>query len=175
MKTATKRTLGIAAAVAIAIGSASAVFAHGGGPGSGGGYGGMGSGHGMMGGGMMGGGGMMRGQGAAGGYGMMSFMGEGAEAVESRLATAHETLGITPDQETAWQGFVTAARGKAEFMAAQHSAGPAMGSTQTHLARMQVGSQMMTELSSAATKLYDTLTPDQRAKADFLLGPHFAR
>lgn len=173
MKTATKRTLGIAAAVAIAIGSATVVFAHGGGMGSGGGSGGMGSG--MMGGGMMGGRGMMNGQGMTGGHGMMGFMGEGAEAVESRLATAHDKLGITPAQEPAWQGFVTAARGQASYMEAQHSAGPAMGSSQTHSARMQVGSQLMTQLNGAETKLYEVLTPEQRLQADVLFGHHFTR
>lgn len=146
MKASSKRTLGIAAALAVAIASASAVSAGAGDAQQGprGGY--------------------------MGGPGMMGDPGNWTAAIDNQLRALHKELGITQAQETAWQAYAAAARGRVAVMAAHHLAGPAGMSYQGHFAHMQAGVQQMAAMSKAATQLYEALSPEQRTKADSLLG-----
>lgn len=124
----------------------------------------------MMGGGMMGQGPMM-------GGGMM--MGGGpAQFVEGRIAFLRAELGITSDQEGAWDAYEAALRQSAQQMQAWHDQmndGAAMpDSLPERLAMMETMMASRLEslriVSEATGPLYDALTDDQKAIADSLMG-----
>ncbi|MCP5409130.1 MAG: Spy/CpxP family protein refolding chaperone [Chromatiaceae bacterium] len=166
MKQTTKRYLGIAAASALTIGVATAVFAHGGfGPGFGQGWGGH---HGMMGGpgGMMSGpGGMMGGPGS-----MMS--GDPVASADQRLSGLRTTLEITADQETAWNAYAEAVKGKAGLMLAhrQSMMGSAGVAPEQRFAFHQQGLEQMQRITTTGRDLYNLLTPEQQTRFANLTG-----
>jgi Spy/CpxP family protein refolding chaperone len=163
-----KRTtqLAIAALTALGLGTA-AVVAQPFGPGPGYGYG-----PGMMGGGygpgMMGGGfgpGMM---GGGFGPGMMG----GAYDVDARLDAQKTALGITAEQETAWNAYAELVKTQAGSMLARHQA-MWNSTTSSSADRLALHSAFMTQraqeieaLNKAYADLYAVLTPEQRATAD---------
>lgn len=172
MKRTTKQFLGIAAASALAIGLANGVFAHGYGPGSGPGWGGH---HGMMGGnsGMMGGYSGMQGP-----YGGPGWMHGGYPAAYNQqdLDQLKTTLGITDKQESAWNVYVDAVKGKAELQNAHREAwaGSDVVTPEQRLGFRQEGLAQRQKLVSATQDLYAVLTPAQKASATDLLGPRCA-
>jgi hypothetical protein len=131
-----------------------------------------GMGPGMMGPGMMGGYGM--------GYGMHGYgMGFGAspEAAENRLDGLKAELGITAQQEPAWQAFVKSVKQREESRAAwfaKHREARAAGSLPERLAQQdEVFKQHQAErqASTAALKeLYAALSPEQKEIADERFG-----
>ena len=173
MKQTTKYVLGIAAASALIIGASSGVFARGGfGPGWGGHHGMMGGPGGMMGGpgNMMGGPGGMR-----GGPGMM-MSGDPVAFTDQRITQLKTTLGITPEQETAWSAYAEAVKGKAGLMVSHRQAmwGPDGVTADQRLGFHQQGLEQMQKVTAATRDLYSVLTPEQQAKAGGLIGPRCA-
>ena len=143
------------------------------------------------GGGMMGQNGEMMGQGGQGrgggmmGPGMMSGMGAGMmmgqedlkAMVEGRLAYVKTALSITEEQATAWKAYEDAARADVQSMQTVHQAmmtamqsGSAIDRMQTHITMMQARLDALKALEPAAETLYQALTPEQKKKADTLLG-----
>ena len=129
-------------------------------------------GQGMMGGGMMGPG-MMSGMGA----GMMMGQEDLKAMVEARLAYVKTALSITEEQATAWKAYEDAARADVQSMQTVHQAmmtamqsGSAIDRMQTHITMMQARLDALKVLEPAAETLYQALTPEQKKKADTLLG-----
>lgn len=175
MRKTTKIALAVGAALSLGL-AAAELTAH---P-SDGGYGmghGAGMGYGMQGYGMHGYG---MGPGAGMGYGMhgggMSF-GAGPEATENRLADLKSQLGITAQQETAWQAFVNSAKqrekSRQSWFDKMHEARTA-GSLPERLAQHdEVFKQQQVERQAATAALkdlYAALSPEQRTVADETFG-----
>ncbi len=185
MKRATK--IVIAAGAALSLGLAAAAvsaqpYGYGGGH-MGGGYGagpGYGMGAGMMGGagpgyGMGWGGGHMGGAGP--GYGMGPGMMGGWGNVDDGLAALKAELGITANQEPAWQAFAKNAAQQNENrqawfakMQQARSAGsaPELLAQQTELMKQRQAE--MAANAAALKDLYAALTPEQKAIADQRFG-----
>jgi len=161
MKHPTKRILGLAALSALVIGAAPMIRAAG--------WSGMGPG---MGGyqGMMGGPGMM------GMGGMGPGMGGGSVAATSeRLANVKSRLGITADQEKAWDAYEQAVINRSALMNAHRETMMSSGMPPTgdqRLAMHQQGALTAQQSAQAAQDLYRVLTPQQKAQADNLLMLH---
>ena len=155
MKQTTKRILGIAAASALVIGATTGVFARGGfGPGWGGH-------HGMMGG--------------PGGPGRM-MGGDPVAYAEQRLARQKTTLGITPEQEAAWNIYADAVKGKAGLMVAHRQVMFSSGgvTAEQRQAFHQQGLAQMQQLTAAGRGLQAVLTPEQQTRFGGLIGPRCA-
>lgn len=134
---------------------------------------------GMMGGGMMGWG-RMRGPDGMRGPRMME---DGARrpmmgaVVEGRLAYLKAELGITEGQADAWDAYAEALRAHAESMPAMHDAmvetlqeGTAVERLQARIATMEAMVEVMKGLQQPTEALYETLTDEQQALADQLIG-----
>ena len=174
--------IAIAVGAALSLGLAAAeLSAH---P-SGNGWGGYGPGFGMhgygMGNGMGPGAGMGYGMGPGGGmgYGMHGGMGFGAYSgtAEDRLAGLKSELGITANQEGAWQAFAKSVKQRdesREAWSAKMREARAAGSLPEMLAqRDEVFKQHQAErqVTTAALKdLYAALAPEQKAVADRRFG-----
>ncbi|KRT54379.1 Spy/CpxP family protein refolding chaperone [endosymbiont of Ridgeia piscesae] len=166
MKQTTKQFLGIAAASVLVIGLVNGVFAHGGyGPGFGPGWGGH---HGMM-----GGPGGMYGPGAGPGW-MMD--GDPVAYADQQLIGLRSTLGITADQESAWNAYTEAVKGKAGLMASHRQSMFGSGSIapEQRFTFHQQGLEQMQKVTTASRDLYSVLTPEQQARAGNLIGLHHA-
>ncbi len=159
MKQTTKYVLGIATATALIIGASSGVFARGGfGPGWGGHHG------------MMGGPGGMR-----GGPGMM-MGGDPVAFTDQRITRLKTSLGIAPEQESAWNAYAQALKSKASMMAAHRQARFSGDFTpEQRLSFHQEGLAQMQKLSEAGSGLYAALTPQQQARFGNLVGRNCRR
>ncbi|EGW54149.1 Spy/CpxP family protein refolding chaperone [Candidatus Endoriftia persephonae] len=149
MKQTTKQFLGVAAASVLVIGLVNGVFAHGGyGPGFGPGWGGH---HGMMGGGPV-------------------------AYADQQLIGLRSTLGITADQESAWNAYTEAVKGKAGLMASHRQSMFGSGSIapEQRFTFRQQGLEQMQKVTTASRDLYSVLTPEQQARAGNLIGLHHA-
>ena len=158
MKQTTKQLLGVAAISAVIIGATTGVFAHGGyGPGWGGHNG------------MMGGPGGMHGMGGGPG-GMMS--GDPVATADQRLTDLKTTLGITDDQDGAWNAYTEAVKGKAGLMLAHRQTMIGNGgiAPEQRFTFHQQGVEQMQKVTTASGDLYTALTPEQQAKAGNLIG-----
>ncbi|MEJ2589968.1 MAG: Spy/CpxP family protein refolding chaperone [Candidatus Thiodiazotropha sp.] len=172
MKARTTRAITFTAIATAAIATATVVFAAGGyGPGMMGGPGGYGPG--MTGGrgggygpGMMGGPGGY-GRGMTGGPGMMGGYGYS----DQQITDIKSALGITADQEDAWNAYIGAVRGREAMMQShwQAMSGNAPMTPEQRLAFHQQGYNQMQQLINARRHLFDVLNPQQRAKADSLI------
>jgi hypothetical protein len=121
-----------------------------------------------MGRGMMGGSGMM--QGGTMGPGMMGQM--GANATEN-LNSVKTELGITQDQEAAWNDYATALQGHVALGQASHQAmwssqGEGVGASHNNLRQAMWESRE--KVGNAQKNLRAVLTPAQQQKAQALLG-----
>jgi hypothetical protein len=109
--------------------------------------------------------------GMGGGSGMM-MTGASIDQVDQRLADLKSSLGITPDQESAWNAYAQAVEGKFGLMQAHHatmvSSGPP--GPEQRQAFHQQGFAQMQKVQSARQDLYRVLTPQQRANAGNLIG-----
>lgn len=126
---------------------------------------------GMAGQGMMG----MSGDGMMGGAGMMPMMGaRSGEHVEGRLAFLKTELKITQAQGPQWTAFADAVRANAKSMTGMHqSMATARGTAKTLPERLAFMQSAMTahldslsKTTAALTKLYDTLSVEQKKTAD---------
>ena len=122
-----------------------------------------------------GGPGMMMGQGA--GPGMMMGGGRGpmfaSNAVDmskfqqDRLGQLKSQLGITAEQQPAWDAFAAKAAEQAKIMQALRQD----GGTGTMPERMQQRQKAMGSMTESFSKLYEALTPKQREVLDQSYGP----
>jgi uncharacterized small protein (DUF1192 family) len=130
---------------------------------------------GMMGGGcsMMG----MMGQNKMG-HGMMQGHHAGmSSVVEGRLAYLKSELGITEAQAAAWSAYADAARARVGGMQSMHTdmmasmeKGGAIERMDTRIKGMEAMLEAMRAIKPATEALYATLTPEQKAIADDLIG-----
>ena len=158
MKQTTKQFLGVAAISAVIIGATTGVFGHGGfGPGWAGHHG------------MMGGPGGMHGPGGGAGW-MMS--GDPVAYADQQLTRLKETIGITSDQEVAWNTYADSVKGKAGLMFAHRQTMFGSGSTtpEQRLTFHEQGLEQMQKVTIASRDLYTVLTPEQQVKAGNLMG-----
>ena len=137
----------------------------------------------MMESGMMRGPGMMMqmptqgmGRGCMMGTGPMMMGGPG-QHIEGRLAFLKTELGITPAQEQVWNAYAEAFRASASAMQGMHEQMMSGGMPASAPERMRRHEQMMSarldalkKLNAAASPLYDALSPQQKERADALLG-----
>ena len=143
------------------------------------GFGGYGPGYGpgMMGGGPGYGPGMM----GRGGPGMMMGWGHGrmfagkdtdiARFQQEQLGELKSQLGITAEQQPAWDAFAAQAAAQAKTMQAlRNDTG-----TATMPERMQQRQKAMASMSESFTRLYEALTPKQRELFDQSYGPMYRR
>jgi Spy/CpxP family protein refolding chaperone len=168
MSTTKFRKGAIAIAITAGLATAFVAVAHPGFGGHGPGYG-----PGMMG---RGGPGMMMG----GGPGMMMGWGHGrmfastdtdiARFQLDRLGELKSQLGITAEQQPAWDAFAARAAEQAKTMQALRND---TGATQPE--RMQQRQKAMTSMSESLTRLYEALTPKQRELFDRSHGPMYRR
>jgi hypothetical protein len=121
-------------------------------------------GHGMMGQGMMGQG-MM-------GQGMMS-----GPMLEGRLAYIKADLAITDAQSAAWNTYASAVKARASSMQGMHDtmmqamqSGTPTARMDAHIKAMEAMTEALKALKPATEALYAVLTPEQKQKADQLLG-----
>ncbi len=136
----------------------------------------------MMESGMMRGSGMMmqmptQGMGRACMMGMGPMMGGPGQHIEGRLAFLKTELGITPAQEQVWNAYAEAFRASASAMQGVHEQMMSGGMPASAPERMRRHEQMMSarldalkKLNAAASPLYDALDPQQKERADALLG-----
>jgi len=179
MKKTTKIALAVGAALSLGL-AAAELTAHpsDGGYGSSygmGGYGmgpGAGMGHGMHGYGM----GYGMDPGAGMGYGMHGYGAFPGQA-EDRLADLKSQLGITAQQEPAWQAFVASAKQREQsreaWFAKMHEARTAGSLPEALAQRDEVFKQQQAERQAATAalkELYAALSPEQRTIADQRLG-----
>ncbi|MEN8179115.1 MAG: Spy/CpxP family protein refolding chaperone [Pseudomonadota bacterium] len=158
MKQTTKQILGVVAISAVIIGAATGVFGQGGfGPGWGGHHG------------MMGGPGGMHGP--SGGPGWM-MSGDPVAYADQQLTGLKNNLGITTDQESVWNVYEEAVKGKAGLMFAHRQTMMGSGSIapEQRLALHQQGLEQMQKVTIASRDLYTVLTPEQQARAGNLIG-----
>ena len=169
MRKTTKIALAVGAALSLGL-AAAELTAHPSGEGYGPGYGmgGYGMGYGMHGYGM--------GRGAGMGYGMHGY-GAFPGNAEDRLADLKSQLGITAQQEPAWQAFVKSVKQREqsrEAWFAQRREAQAGGSLPERLAQRDEffkQHQAEQQASTAALKeLYAALSPEQKAIADERFG-----
>lgn len=137
-------------------------------PGPGFGHG-PGFGPGMMG---HGGPGMMMG----GGHGPMfaSNAADIAKFQQDRLAQLKSQLGITAEQQPAWDAFAAQAAEQAKTMQALHkdaTAGTMPERMKQHQQAMTERQKAMGSMSESFTRLYEALTPQQREVLDRSFGP----
>jgi hypothetical protein len=129
---------------------------------------------------MMGQGKMEQGMGGMMGQGMekMPMMGMmHGPMLEGRLAYVKAELGITEAQAAAWKEYEEAVRANAESMQDMHQtmmqamrAGSAVEKLEKHAAAMEARAKALEALKEPTTKLYEALSPEQKQKADRLLG-----
>jgi len=171
-------------------GGAAGDCAFGGGPGAGnGGWGGGPMGPGMMGyGGPRGGFGPGMGYGGRrggfgpgmGGGGTRSGVGPVAHQ-EERLAFLKEQIGITAEQQPAWDAYATQVKAQAATMEALHAQAPNADLTAAERAEQRANfaklrAEQAAAMSQSVKALYEALTPEQAAVADrYFGGPRFAQ
>lgn len=181
MRNTRKIIAGLVTAAALATVGVSAYAFPGGGPGSGCAYGAQGAGPmgggygpGMMGGGPRGGYGPgMMGGGPRGGFGpgMAGAQGNPAANAAARLAFLQTELGITADQESAWQAYAKQVKQQAESMQALRAQAPAAAQSAPERINQRAAfakqrAAHMEAMSAAVKDLYAVLTPEQKAVAD---------
>lgn len=112
------------------------------------------------------------------GQGMMDHMGMMyGPMLEGRLAYIKAELAITDAQSAAWNGYVSAAKARASGMQGMHEtmmktmqSGTAVARMDAHIKAMEGMTEALKALKPATEALYAVLTPDQKKKADLLLG-----
>ncbi|MCU7959968.1 MAG: Spy/CpxP family protein refolding chaperone [gamma proteobacterium symbiont of Bathyaustriella thionipta] len=118
----------------------------------------------------------MQGQGMQGHQGGR-MQGDPMAMAEQRMSRMKNTLGISAEQEPAWKNFSDAMKQKAALMRAHRATmgGSTPISGEQRFAMRQQGLQQMQKTNTAASELYKSLTPEQRARADQMMGQRFRR
>jgi hypothetical protein len=122
--------------------------------------------------------GMMRGGRGMMGRDMMGPMGMmHGPMLEGRLAYIKAELAITDAQSTVWNEYVTAVKARAPSMQGMRDtmmqamqSGTATARMDAHIKAMETMTEALKALKPATEALYAVLTPDQKQKADKLLG-----
>jgi hypothetical protein len=107
------------------------------------------------------------------GYGPMAFL-DGD--IDARLEKIKNALGITPEQEAAWNGFADTLKSHTATARATHQAMWSQRggvSAQAHYQLHQNMWQQRQAVHEAAARLMDTLDENQRLKAGNLIGYGF--
>lgn len=91
---------------------------------------------------------------------------------DQQLTNLKSSLGITIDQETAWNRYADAVKGRAGLMQSHRqqmfSSGPVSPDQRQNF--HQQGLEQMQQVSAARQELFNVLTPKQRATADTYTG-----
>lgn len=114
-------------------------------------------------------------------HGMPGARGPGANfdlaaMVDARLAKAKTALNITGEQETKWGAFASVVKNQAAAMKKIRTAALAETSStvpqrlEQHVAMAQLHMDNATAMKLAANELYATLSPEQKAIADQMVG-----
>ena len=97
--------------------------------------------------------------------------------LEGRLAYIKAELAITDAQSAAWNGYVSAVKARASGMQGMHGtmmqamqSGTPMARMDAHIKAMEAMTEALKALKPATEALYAELTPDQKQKADQILG-----
>lgn len=97
--------------------------------------------------------------------------------IEGRLAYLKAELAITEAQSAAWTGYVSAVKARMTSMQGMHQtmmqamqSGTAVARLDAHVNAMEAMTATLKAMKPATEALYAVLTPDQKAKADLLLG-----
>jgi len=96
---------------------------------------------------------------------------------DQQLTQLKTNLGITPEQETAWNAYAEAVQARAALMATHREAmfGAGTVTPEQRMSFHEQGLAQMQKVTTARRDLYAALTPEQQAKADGLLvGPRCA-
>jgi hypothetical protein len=105
--------------------------------------------------------------------GMMNMMGNSKAHMDKRLTKARHALDLTRNQLPAWNAYVKAVRAQVNFMSTRmkQMRGGEQSSTTVDQRATMMNSQAgrMQETATAAKNLYQKLTPAQRIKANRLL------
>lgn len=119
------------------------------------------------------------GRGWGGGHmmGMGGMMGDPGEHMDGRLAFIEAELGITEDQHDEWEAFASAVRDAAEGMRPMHEAmwsreeRPALPERLDLMeSMMQARLDAMKGVHGELSALYEALSPEQRERAERLMG-----
>ena len=96
-----------------------------------------------------------------------------ADTIEQRIASLHESLKITPAEETDWKAVAQTMRDNADAMQklatekkSQATSMTAVQDLQTYAAFAQAHVDHLTKLTSAFTTLYNTMPEQQKKLAD---------
>jgi LTXXQ motif family protein len=97
--------------------------------------------------------------------------------VQGRMAYLKAELDITEAQSAAWNEYVNAVnaqmlsmQGSQQSMMEAMQSGPPTAGMDAHVKAMEAMSEALKALKPATETLYTVLTPDQKQKADHLLG-----
>ncbi len=110
--------------------------------------------------------------------GQMPMMGMmSGPVLQGRLAYVKAELGITETQAAAWKNYTDAVQGRMTTMLGTHQAmwqtmqsGTAIERMSAHTQAMEAMTEALKALKPATEAVYAVLSPDQRRKADLLLG-----
>jgi len=97
-----------------------------------------------------------------------------ATHMDKRLSNMKTRLGITTDQEPAWDTFATTLKGGAAMMGAHRQAmmGGEPVTPEQRLAFRQQGMGQMQQMAAAGDALYQVLTPEQQSRAGQMMQMH---
>ena len=97
--------------------------------------------------------------------------------VQGHLAYLKAELGITEAQSAAWNGYLSVVNARMSSMQGMHQSmmqamqsGSATARMDAHVKAMEAMTEALKALEPATEALYAVLTPDQKQKADQLLG-----
>lgn len=119
----------------------------------------------------------MMGYGGGYGPGMAGAQGGPAAYADGRLAFLKTELGITADQESAWQAYAKQVKQQAEGMQALFAQAQSQAAAQSAPERLNQRAEFakqraanMESMSTAVKNLYAALTPEQKTVADQYFG-----
>ena len=88
------------------------------------------------------------------------------QRMQDRLGYIKYKLGITKEQEPAWNEFTEAVGSKAATMRDRMRQRGTQQTVTEKVKRMRDGSEQMTQMANAIEKMYNALTPEQQKIAD---------
>lgn len=98
-------------------------------------------------------------------------------ALDRRLDSIKSQLGVTDAQSAAWNSYVGAVKARVSAMADMRESttkamrsGTAVARMDAHIKAMETMTESLKALKPATEALYSVLTPEQKQKADALLG-----
>ena len=103
--------------------------------------------------------------------------GNPAALTEQRLTQLKSIIGVTGEQETAWNAYADTLRSKAGMMLSHRQLmfGDEPITPEQRFSLHQQGLDQMQRITIASRDLYDALTPEQQARAGNLIGMHHGK